>query len=102
MGVLLGVAKNSNNFLGCLKFLIFFVVHSRCWVRAYVYRKNENIPPPLGVRYLNNLSCTNPENRMILWQTHCVDPGEMLLNQALFSEIKTIFRDTIIAVGLYF
>ena len=30
------VAKMSNIFLGCLKFLIFFGVNGRCWARAYV------------------------------------------------------------------
>ena len=39
-----GVAKSSNIFLGCLKFLIFFGVNGRCWVRAYVCRKNR-VPP---------------------------------------------------------
>ena len=29
MGVFFGVAKNSNIFLGCLKFLIFLGVHGR-------------------------------------------------------------------------
>ena len=35
-----GVAKISNIFWGCLKFLIFFRVNGRCWVRAYVCGKN--------------------------------------------------------------
>ena len=39
--VFLGVAKFSNIFLGCLKFLIFFGVKGRCWARAYIWRKNE-------------------------------------------------------------
>ena len=30
------VAKISNIFLGCLKFLIFSGVNGRCWARAYV------------------------------------------------------------------
>ena len=34
------VAKISNIFLGCLKFLIFLGVNGRCWVRAYVSGKN--------------------------------------------------------------
>ena len=34
------VAKISNIFWGCLKFLIFLGVNGRCWVRAYVYGKN--------------------------------------------------------------
>ena len=34
------VAKISNIFLGCLKFLIFFWVNGRCWIRAFVCRKN--------------------------------------------------------------
>ena len=49
MWVFLGVAKISNNFLGCLKFLIFFGVNGRCWVRAYVCIKNESTPPPLRI-----------------------------------------------------
>ena len=40
IGIFFGVAKISNIFLGCLKFLIFFEVNGRCWVRAYVYGKN--------------------------------------------------------------
>ena len=47
-GIFFGVAKISNIFLGCLKFLIFFGGERRCWARAYVCRKNESIPPPLG------------------------------------------------------
>ena len=35
MGIFLGVAKMSNIFGGCLKFLIFFRGESRCWARAY-------------------------------------------------------------------
>ena len=31
-----GVAKISNIFLRCLKFLIFLGVNGRCWARAYV------------------------------------------------------------------
>ena len=46
IGIFFGVAKISNMFLGCLKFLIFFGVNGRCWVRAYVYGKNEYPPPP--------------------------------------------------------
>ena len=47
MGDILGVAKISDIFLGCLKFMIFFFgVNGRCWVRAYVCRKNESTPPP--------------------------------------------------------
>ena len=38
--IFLGVAKISNIFLGCLKFLIFLGVNGRCWVRAYVWGKN--------------------------------------------------------------
>ena len=44
-----GVAKISNIFLGCLKFLIFFWVNYRCWVPAYVCG-NIRVPPPLGPR----------------------------------------------------
>ena len=36
MGDILGVAKISNIFVGCLKFLIFFRLNGRCWARAYV------------------------------------------------------------------
>ena len=35
-GVFFWVAKISNIFLGCLKFLIFFGVNGRCCARAYV------------------------------------------------------------------
>ena len=36
-GVYFWVAKISNIFLGCLKFLVlFFWVNGRCWARAYV------------------------------------------------------------------
>ena len=35
-GIFFGVAKISNIFWGCLKFLIFFGVKGRCWARAYV------------------------------------------------------------------
>ena len=35
-GYFLGDAKISNNFLRCLKFLIFVWVNSRCWARDYV------------------------------------------------------------------
>ena len=38
------VAKISNIFWGCLKFLIFFGVNGRCWVRAYVCGKIR-VPP---------------------------------------------------------
>ena len=38
--IFFGVAKISNIFLGCLKFLIFFGVNGRCWVRDYVCGKN--------------------------------------------------------------
>ena len=34
MGDIFGVAKISNIFWGCLKFLIFFGVNGRCWARA--------------------------------------------------------------------
>ena len=46
IGIFYGVAKISNIFLGCLKFLIFFGVNGRCWVRAYVCGKIR--VPPLG------------------------------------------------------
>ena len=36
MGDIFWVAKISNIFWGCLKFLIFFGVNSRCLARAYV------------------------------------------------------------------
>ena len=36
MGIFFWVAKISNIFLGCLKFLIFLGVKGRCWARAYV------------------------------------------------------------------
>ena len=39
-GILFGVAKISNMFLGCLKFLIFLGVNGKCWVRAYAWGKN--------------------------------------------------------------
>ena len=45
MGVFFGVAKNSNIF-GVLEIPDIFGVHGRCWVQAYVYRKNESNPPP--------------------------------------------------------
>ena len=44
-GYFFGVAKIFKYFLGCLKFLIFFGVKGRCWVRAYVCRKIESKPP---------------------------------------------------------
>ena len=40
IGISFWVAKISNIFWGCLNFLIFFGVNGRCWVRAYVCRKN--------------------------------------------------------------
>ena len=49
-GVYIWVAKISNIFLVCLKFLIYFGVKGRCWARAYVWRKKIEYPPhPLGV-----------------------------------------------------
>ena len=39
------VAKISNIFLGCLKFLIFLGVNGRCWVRAYVCKKKLEYSP---------------------------------------------------------
>ena len=39
------VAKISNIFWECLKFLIFFGVSGRCWVRAYEHGKNLSTPP---------------------------------------------------------
>ena len=46
MGDFFGVAKISNIFWGCLKFLIFFfLVNGRCWAGAYVCRKIESTPP---------------------------------------------------------
>ena len=38
------VAKISNIYLGCLKFLIFFGVNGRCLARAYIRRKTESTP----------------------------------------------------------
>ena len=35
-GGIFGVAKISNVFLGCLKFMEFLGVNGRCWARAYV------------------------------------------------------------------
>ena len=46
IGIFFGGAKISNIFLGCLKFLIFFGVNGRCWVRAYICGKNRVPPPP--------------------------------------------------------
>ena len=46
IGIFFGVAKISNIFLGCLKFLIFLGVNGRCWVRAYICGKNKSTPPP--------------------------------------------------------
>ena len=50
-GIFIWVAKISNNFWGCLKFLIFLGMKGRCWAGANVWRKNESTPPPppLGV-----------------------------------------------------
>ena len=45
MGVFFWVAKISNIFFGCLKFLIFFGVNGRCWAPAYVYTKKMRVPP---------------------------------------------------------
>ena len=42
------VAKISNIYLGCLKFLIFFLVNSRCWARAYMYEEKMRATPLLG------------------------------------------------------
>ena len=39
------VAKISNIYLGCLNSWYFLGVNSRCWARAYVWRKNESTPP---------------------------------------------------------
>ena len=44
MGVFFGFLKIQIFFFGCLKFLIFFGVNSRCWGWAYVCRKNESTP----------------------------------------------------------
>ena len=46
-GIFFWVAKISNIFWGCLKFLIFFFWggEGRCWVRAYVCGKNRVSPP---------------------------------------------------------
>ena len=40
-----GVAKSSDIYLSCLKFLIFFGVNGRCWAQAYILRKNESTHP---------------------------------------------------------
>ena len=48
IGIFFGVAKISNIFLGCLKFLIFLGVNGRCWVRAYICEKIR-VPPPPGL-----------------------------------------------------
>ena len=53
------VAKISNIYLGCLKFLIFFGVNGRCLARAYIRRKTESTPPPLGLSISSNLSLLN-------------------------------------------
>ena len=46
-GYFLGLLKFQIFFFGCLKFLIFLgMLNGRCWVRAYVCRKNESTPPP--------------------------------------------------------
>ena len=44
------VAKIPNIFMGCLKFLIFFMVNGRCRARAYVCRKNR-VPPGVQAGY---------------------------------------------------
>ena len=49
MGNVFGVAKISDIFGGCLKFLIFFGMNGRCWARAYVCRKNESTPLRIAV-----------------------------------------------------
>ena len=40
MGLFWEVAKFSNTLSVCLIFLMYFGVNSRCWVQAYVARKN--------------------------------------------------------------
>ena len=46
MGDIFWVAKISNIFWGCLKFLIFFGVKGRCWVRVEpMYEKKREYPP---------------------------------------------------------
>ena len=45
---------NFKYFWVCLIFLIFLGKKSRCWVQAYVFRKNESIPS--GVRHTYHLS----------------------------------------------
>ena len=49
MGAIFWVAKISNIFWGCLKFLILFWVNGRCWAWAYVWSKNESTNPWVGL-----------------------------------------------------
>ena len=58
MGVFLGVAKNSNIFWGCSKFLIFFGVNSRCWSEP-TYEEKMRIPPPPSGRGVG-IQCRMP------------------------------------------
>ena len=46
MGIFFWVAKISNIFLGCLKFLIFFGVMGRCGPEPTYEEKNESTPLP--------------------------------------------------------
>ena len=47
MDILGGGLVKFQIFLGVLEIPdIFFGVNGRCWVRAYVWRKNETPPPP--------------------------------------------------------
>ena len=48
LGYFSGLLKFQIFFLECLKFLIFFGVNGRCWVRAYVCEKIKSTPPPWG------------------------------------------------------
>ena len=60
------VAKISNIFLGCLKFLIYLLgVNGRCWVRAYVYGKKLSTPPP-------------PRAQSVVQRSHVVDTCKMI------------------------
>ena len=86
------VAKISNIFWGCVKFLIFFGVNGRCWVRAYVCGKKNRVPPPpwgaLHVGYsvgiLNNTSLFNnlPSFCLILNKTY----SQNVISKTIFLE----------------
>ena len=94
------MAKISNTFWGCLKFLIsfiyfFFLINGRCLARTYVWRTNESTPL-LGYNLSATEKRTISEKYHRTWQSFAkvaVRSPIIMSHQKYFEHVQKTSRD---------